>query len=164
MPYQSAAAADAVWDYNAREQSDYLQMLTGKNQDWQLTVVQNADYTVRTDPGSSFCGNGTVSPGRTPQPGLAALRDQYQSFWFSADSSSSSPAQQMIPVDKVQGVPRFEAPPVLFLLRRAITAPAGDLIKPGKQRGRNCRTAECRRCRHVRRHALLSRYGRCRFL
>ena len=42
IPYQDAAAAQAsVWDYNAREQSDYLQMLTGANEDWQLTVKQN---------------------------------------------------------------------------------------------------------------------------
>ena len=42
VPFQSAAAAqEAVWDYNAREQSDYLQMLTGSSEDWQLTVVQN---------------------------------------------------------------------------------------------------------------------------
>ena len=44
VPFQSAAAAqEAVWDYNAREQSDYLQMLTGSSEDWQLTVVQNAE-------------------------------------------------------------------------------------------------------------------------
>ncbi|WP_295091751.1 glycoside hydrolase family 2 TIM barrel-domain containing protein [Ruminococcus sp.] len=43
VPYQSTEAAiNAVWDYNAREQSDYLQMLTGKDQDWDLVVVQNA--------------------------------------------------------------------------------------------------------------------------
>lgn len=43
VPYQSTSAAvDAVWDYNAREKSDYLQMLTGEGEEWQLTVVQNA--------------------------------------------------------------------------------------------------------------------------
>ncbi|WP_294752096.1 glycoside hydrolase family 2 TIM barrel-domain containing protein [uncultured Ruminococcus sp.] len=44
VPYQSTdAAVNAVWDYNAREQSDYLQMLTGKDQDWDLVVVQNSE-------------------------------------------------------------------------------------------------------------------------
>ena len=43
VPYQDTkAAVDAVWDYNAREQSDYFQMLTGKGQDWDLVVVQNS--------------------------------------------------------------------------------------------------------------------------
>ncbi len=42
IPYQStASAADAVWDYNAREKSTYLQMLTGEDEDWQLAVFQN---------------------------------------------------------------------------------------------------------------------------
>lgn len=42
IPYQdTAAAAEAVWDYNAREASDYLQMLTGAGEQWDLTVVQN---------------------------------------------------------------------------------------------------------------------------
>ena len=42
VPYQSTeAAVNAVWDYNARESSEYLQMLTGKDEDWVLTVVQN---------------------------------------------------------------------------------------------------------------------------
>ncbi len=44
VPYQNTdAAVNAVWDYNAREQSDYLQMLTGKDQDWDLVVVQNSE-------------------------------------------------------------------------------------------------------------------------
>lgn len=43
IPYQSEkAAVNAVWDYNAREDSDYLQMLTGKGEEWQLNVIQNA--------------------------------------------------------------------------------------------------------------------------
>lgn len=42
IPYQDAATAEeAVWDYNARESSAYLQMLTGANETWDLTVVQN---------------------------------------------------------------------------------------------------------------------------
>ena len=48
VPYQSEeAAANAVWDYNAREQSEYLQMLTGERENWMLTVVQNADQAQR---------------------------------------------------------------------------------------------------------------------
>ena len=44
IPYQDAGtAADAVWDYNAREDSDYMQMLTGDSGEWELTVVQNAE-------------------------------------------------------------------------------------------------------------------------
>lgn len=44
IPYQdTSSAASAVWDYNAREKSEYFQMLTGKNQKWDLTVVQNQE-------------------------------------------------------------------------------------------------------------------------
>lgn len=44
VPYQNTeAAVAAVWDYNAREKSSYMQMLTGKGEDWQLNVVQNAE-------------------------------------------------------------------------------------------------------------------------
>jgi len=43
VPFQDTeAAVNAVWDYNAREQSDYLQMLTGSKEDWDLVVVQNS--------------------------------------------------------------------------------------------------------------------------
>lgn len=43
VPYQSTeAAVNAVWDYNAREESEYLQMLTGKGNNWDLVVSQNA--------------------------------------------------------------------------------------------------------------------------
>ena len=42
IPYQDAAsAAEAVWDYNARENSVYFQLLTGEDEIWDLTVVQN---------------------------------------------------------------------------------------------------------------------------
>lgn len=42
IPYQSAdSAADAVWDYNAREQSIYFDLLTGEDETWELTVFQN---------------------------------------------------------------------------------------------------------------------------
>ena len=35
------AAADAVWDYNARENSPYFELLTGEGKPWELTVFQN---------------------------------------------------------------------------------------------------------------------------
>ena len=42
IPYQDAAsAADAVWDYNAREESVYFDLLTDEDETWELTVVQN---------------------------------------------------------------------------------------------------------------------------
>ena len=44
VPFQDdASAVNAVWNYNDREKSDYLQMLTGENEDWELNVVQNDD-------------------------------------------------------------------------------------------------------------------------
>ena len=37
LPYQSTeAAVNAVWDYNAREDSDYVQMLTRGGGNWDL--------------------------------------------------------------------------------------------------------------------------------
>ena len=48
VDYQSEkAAANAVWDYNAREDSDYLQMLTGSGGDWQLTEIGRASCRER---------------------------------------------------------------------------------------------------------------------
>ncbi len=42
IPYQdSGTAAGAVWDYNARTNSEYFQLLTGEDENWDLTVVQN---------------------------------------------------------------------------------------------------------------------------
>ena len=42
IPFQDAAsAAGAEWDYNARENSAYFQLLTGEDERWDLTVVQN---------------------------------------------------------------------------------------------------------------------------
>ena len=44
ISYQDVdSAVNAVWDYNARENSDYFQLLTGEGNDWQLNVVQNAE-------------------------------------------------------------------------------------------------------------------------
>ena len=44
IPYHDdASAQNSVWDYNGREQSNYMQMLTGEGEDktWQLNVVTN---------------------------------------------------------------------------------------------------------------------------
>lgn len=44
IPYQNAdAAKKAVWNYNARTESSYFQLLTGEENDWDLTVVQNQE-------------------------------------------------------------------------------------------------------------------------
>ncbi len=43
VPFHSTeTAVNAVWDYNARSDSEYLQMLTGKDENWDLVVVQNS--------------------------------------------------------------------------------------------------------------------------
>lgn len=43
VPFQNTeAAVNAVRDYNARSDSDYLQMLTGEGEDWDLVVAQNS--------------------------------------------------------------------------------------------------------------------------
>ncbi|MBQ9897964.1 MAG: DUF4981 domain-containing protein, partial [Ruminococcus sp.] len=39
---------------------------------------------------NSFCENGLISPDRNPQPELAEVKYQYQSFWFSATSEQLS--------------------------------------------------------------------------
>jgi beta-galactosidase len=63
VPYQDVkSASDAVWDYNAREKSDYLQMLTGKDQDWELTVKQNDQQA------SGLRNGGCFDPNYTPNP------------------------------------------------------------------------------------------------
>ena len=42
IDYQSQeAAVNAVWNFDARNDSDYMQKLTGEGQDWDLTVVDN---------------------------------------------------------------------------------------------------------------------------
>ena len=48
IPYQNAeSAVNGVWDYNARTNSDYFKLLTGKGQPWDLTVVQNQDEAMK---------------------------------------------------------------------------------------------------------------------
>ncbi|MBR7038229.1 MAG: hypothetical protein IKI21_03145, partial [Oscillospiraceae bacterium] len=62
VPYQSTdAAIAAVWDYPAREGSDYLQMLTGPGEDWQLTVKQNDKEA------SGIRNSGFMMPGYAPK-------------------------------------------------------------------------------------------------
>ena len=59
IPYQDAAsAADAVWDYNAREESVYFDLLTGEGESWELTVVQN-----QTEAEKFMGGNGFMTAG-----------------------------------------------------------------------------------------------------
>lgn len=44
IPYQSiTSATNAVWDYNARTDSQYFELLTGEGKNWDLTVVQNQE-------------------------------------------------------------------------------------------------------------------------
>ncbi|MBR6069825.1 MAG: DUF4981 domain-containing protein [Ruminococcus sp.] len=63
VPYQDAASAQsAVWEYNDREKSDYLQMLTGENEDWELTVVQNDERA------SGFRNGGFMNSNYNPNP------------------------------------------------------------------------------------------------
>lgn len=63
VPYQSTdAAVGAVWEYNDRENSDYLQMLTGSGGDWELTVVQNASQAQR------FLDGGFMNPDYSASP------------------------------------------------------------------------------------------------
>ncbi len=58
IPYQdSASAAAAVWDYDAREGSEYMRLLTGKGRYWGLTVVDNQDEAV------PFIEAGFMNPG-----------------------------------------------------------------------------------------------------
>lgn len=63
IPYQSTeAAVNAVWDYNARCGSDYMQMLTGAGEEWQLNVVQNASQAQK------YLDGGFMNSGYSPNP------------------------------------------------------------------------------------------------
>lgn len=63
IPYQdSATAQKAVWEYNAREDSEYLQKLTGENENWELTVKQN-DQQI-----SGLRNSGCMNPNYNPNP------------------------------------------------------------------------------------------------
>lgn len=64
ISYQdSDAAVNAVWNYNAREESTLMQMLTGKDEKWDLTVVQNAGAAQK------LLNGGAMKPGFNPNPG-----------------------------------------------------------------------------------------------
>ena len=64
IPYQdTASAVNAVWDYNAREQSDYMQMLTGEGKKWDLKVVQNDERA------GTYRNAGFMNAGYTPAAG-----------------------------------------------------------------------------------------------
>ncbi|MBR3267968.1 MAG: DUF4981 domain-containing protein [Oscillospiraceae bacterium] len=64
VTFQSSdAAADAVWDYNARTKSDYFQLLTGSGQDWELKVVQNAERA------QNYLSSGFMNPNYSPSQG-----------------------------------------------------------------------------------------------
>ncbi len=63
IPYQSAeAAAVAVWDYDARENSEYMRLLTGEGREWRLTVVKNSAEAQRLIDG------GFMLPGYAENP------------------------------------------------------------------------------------------------
>ena len=94
IPYQdSAAAAAAVWDYNAREDSTYLQMLTreagGK---WDLTVVQNQQQA------DSYLKDGFMNPDYNSSGGSwksVSMPDSWtrQGFDFSIYTNVGEPWQ-----------------------------------------------------------------------
>ena len=54
------SAVNAVWDYNARTDSDYFQLLTGKNSSWTLNVVQNAQEAQK------YLNAGFMNPNYSP--------------------------------------------------------------------------------------------------
>lgn len=48
IPYQDAVSAtNAVWDYNARKESQYFKLLTQEGEDWDLTVVENQEQAAK---------------------------------------------------------------------------------------------------------------------
>ncbi|WP_051411557.1 glycoside hydrolase family 2 TIM barrel-domain containing protein [Ruminococcus flavefaciens] len=76
VPYHSTeAAVNAVWDYNAREESEYLQMLTGKNEDWDLVVVQNSQQA------SSHINAGCLKPDYHPSSAQGWKTVQLPKSW-----------------------------------------------------------------------------------
>ncbi len=97
IPYADAAsAAEAVWDYNARENSAYFQLLTGEDRLWDLTVVQNQTLA------EPFMGeDGFMTEGFTPDEAdgwkevtlpLSWTRDG-QDFDFSIYTNTTMPWQ-----------------------------------------------------------------------
>ena len=108
IPYPDAdSAAEAVWDYNARENSSYFQLLTGENEIWDLTVVQNQTLA------EPFMGeDGFMTDGFTPDEAdgwkevtlpLSWTRDG-QDFDFSIYTNTTMPWQNKY--DSNVSVPR----------------------------------------------------------
>jgi len=61
IPYQNVtSAAEGVWDYNARNASDYFQLLTSAEDKWDLTVVQNSGAA------DALMKDGAMKPGYNP--------------------------------------------------------------------------------------------------
>lgn len=61
VPFHSTeSAVNAVWNYNARTDSEYMQMLTGYGNNWDLTVVQNDEQAQR------FLNGGFMNPDYSP--------------------------------------------------------------------------------------------------
>ena len=94
IPYQdSAAAAAAVWDYNAREDSVYLQMLTREaGGSWDLTVVQNQQQA------DSYLKDGFMNPDYNSSGGSwksVSMPDSWtrQGFDFSIYTNVGEPWQ-----------------------------------------------------------------------
>ncbi|MBQ1464153.1 MAG: DUF4981 domain-containing protein [Ruminococcus sp.] len=80
VPFQSAeTAAAAVWDYNARTESDYFQLLTGMGSDWELNVVQNAKEAER------FLGGGFMNPNYYADPSQGWKTVQLPKSWTCQD-------------------------------------------------------------------------------
>ena len=94
IPYQdSATAAKTIWDYNAREDSTYLQMLTreagGK---WDITVVQNQDQA------NAYLKDGFMNPDYNSSGGAwksVSMPDSWtrQGFDFSIYTNIGEPWQ-----------------------------------------------------------------------
>ncbi len=79
IPYQNAeAAAKACFEYDAREQSSFMKMLTGASESWDLTVVQNAGEA------GQLLSDGAMKPGYTPGNGWKSvtLPDSWTSQGF----------------------------------------------------------------------------------
>ena len=76
VPYQDAkSAAAAVWDYNAREDSDFLQMLTGNGSNWDLKVVQNPESAQK------YINAGFANASYSPDPADGWKKVQLPNSW-----------------------------------------------------------------------------------
>ena len=125
VSYQStASAADAVWDYNAREDSSYLKMLSGSGGSWQLTVVQNANRA------NTLLGAGAMKPGYTTSGNDGWKTVSLPNSWTSQGFDFPIYANVTLPFQTAydQGVGCPHAPtnynPV-GLYRKTFTVPSG---------------------------------------